>query len=136
MNENFPNTEFVVRATRTEQSYLYHSLSENDSWVHDLIGYAVTVGHIGGREQEKRPVTISCFWANINGMLVLFWEATSQVVDYTMIDTWFKTHCFPYNKITNKPARCEAGEFHHCLEYSRAVSPQEEPDNIIPFPSV
>lgn len=46
--------------------------------------------------KEEMPVCVSLFWNRLRakpedaGHLVMFWEATSQVVDHRMIDRWFK----------------------------------------------
>lgn len=46
--------------------------------------------------KEEMPVAISMFWDWLRakkddpGHLVMFWHATSQVVDHRMIDRWFK----------------------------------------------
>ena len=39
-------------------------------------------------ELDKRPVAISVSWARIEGHLVMFWYACSQVTDSVQIDAW------------------------------------------------
>lgn len=47
-------------------------------------GWLETVGHI-----DDRPICISVMFNKIDGHYVCFWHATSQLVDYKMIDEWF-----------------------------------------------
>jgi hypothetical protein len=78
----------VVEANNFEKSMLW---AENRrratprTWEDNLSGRGATVGHFGGE-----PVAISLFTANIDGEKVLFWHATSQTVNYPMVDEWLE----------------------------------------------
>jgi hypothetical protein len=52
------------------------------SW-EQLSGMSQTIGKL-----DKRPVAVTVFWNRLNGHLIGFWEATSQVVDHKMIEEW------------------------------------------------
>jgi hypothetical protein len=71
-------------------------------WEQDNPGKIIHVG-----DCDDRPVHISCFWNILDGKYVCFWEATSQVVDYKLIEEWFALYC-PKARQTN------AMNFHNC----------------------
>lgn len=52
-------------------------------WVQTNPGYWTEVGKLAGH-----PVVVNLHWAHLNGALVCFWESTSRVVDYDMIEKW------------------------------------------------
>lgn len=78
-------TQIIVEAN----SFEIHSLWQKYNTLPDLKIYldgdGVTVGYI-----NNLPVVISRRWWSINGVVVLFWHATSRMVDYDLIDDWFK----------------------------------------------
>lgn len=47
-------------------------------------GVATNIGNLDGR-----PIVISLMFGTFDDQHVLFWHATSQLVDYKMIDDWF-----------------------------------------------
>ncbi len=57
--------------------------SRTFEWNGNSSGYGCTVGHLDGR-----PVAISLLTSTVDGNKLLFWYATSVVVDYDMIDKW------------------------------------------------
>jgi len=78
----------VVEATRYEQHCLWREntrLTQPMPWKSNTHGLMETVGYV-----NKMPVCISLFTAEISNYKILFLEATSQVVDYRMIDAWLK----------------------------------------------
>ena len=91
----------VLEANRNEQSWLYQKNSENLSvnknageynyyaaeWKEDLSGSGFEVGHFAGE-----VVFISIQRLYLNNHPVLVWYATSKVVDYGMIDDFFKKY--------------------------------------------
>ncbi len=83
-----------VEATGYESLSLWqHHSSQSDrpkgykphQWVQDSLGFLQTVGTLA-----DMPVAVSVFWATVDGKLVLFYEATSRVVDHEMVDEWIK----------------------------------------------
>jgi len=91
----------VLEANRNEQSWLYkknlENLSDNKNageynyyaadWVEDLSGYGVEVGRFGGE-----VIFISIQHLFLNKHPVLVWHVTSKVVDYDMIEDFFKKY--------------------------------------------
>lgn len=75
----------VVEATRYEKHSLWkeYAFSKKVTWEAGLGGPMVTIGKVDGR-----PVVITLMVDVIDGHRVLFVDATSQVVDWTMIDEW------------------------------------------------
>lgn len=91
-----PHAEFlkdvvgVVKATSTEKFYLwkeYHNSLELFTWKEGGGGPMVTIGHVG-----DMPVCICLLVDVVEGHRILFVDATSQVVDWRMVDEWLKKH--------------------------------------------
>lgn len=109
-------TNFLVEST----SHEWHTLwarwcSKSDecreplftNW-EQLGGWGVRVGALAGR-----PVVISLNWDRLDGFLVCSWEATSEVVDYKMVNEWLDRH-FKGKTKDGRNARCNTANFHHC----------------------
>lgn len=64
------------------------------TWEQGMSGLMEIIGYlkING---EDRPVCLSLFKARVKGELILFYHATSQVVDYRMVDEWLKKNLPP-----------------------------------------
>lgn len=91
----------VVEANTFERHSLW---LENDrlgakgrKWEENLRGYIEYVRWVQGR-----PICVSMFKATIDGQSILFWDATSQLVDYAIIEDWLE-------KVIPKTARDERG---------------------------
>jgi nitroimidazol reductase NimA-like FMN-containing flavoprotein (pyridoxamine 5'-phosphate oxidase superfamily) len=86
---DFPGLiEGVIEATNCELHYIYDRIEQNDSYSWEEVrdsGTLETVGCIG-----KRPICISLRYARINGQLILFYHATSTVVDWDQIRAWLQ----------------------------------------------
>ena len=52
-------------------------------------GYIETIGYIKVGKEEM-PVAIELTWVRIDGQMVLFWEMSSQVVDYRLAEPWLE----------------------------------------------
>lgn len=82
-------------------------------WEQDTEGLCPQVGTLA-----KNPVRIAIFWNRIGGVynketgqfddrrLVLFWEATSRVVDFEMVEKWLE------ERTPNAKVRTNAMNFH------------------------
>jgi hypothetical protein len=77
------------------------------------MGHMVTVGHI-----EDRPIVISLSYARIYGQRVVFWEATSQLIDHAMIEKWFEEHFAPINPGNHT----DVMNFHHAISKCRKLA--------------
>lgn len=85
MEELLKDVVGIVEATSFETMSLWQKYK--DSWIQNNGGYLPTVGMIDGR-----PVVLSLFVNVVNGHKLLFIEATSQVVDWHMIEQWLTTN--------------------------------------------
>ena len=84
----------VVEATSCEQQYLWQDNRVDKfvgpaikPWKENLAGCLQCVGHFA-----KAPIYISLRTAEIDGHKILFWNATSQVVDYRVIEAWMEAN--------------------------------------------
>jgi hypothetical protein len=80
---------YAVEATRAEQMWLWkdHHKDKGWSWTDERSGFLAQMGELHGR-----PVCISIMRSVVQGQSVLFWHPTSVVVDYDMIEAWFREH--------------------------------------------
>jgi hypothetical protein len=81
----------VVEATSAEKHWIWREFSDwsedehmDRTWKQGS-GLLATVGTVG-----KRPVCISVLVDVVNGKRILFYHATSQVVDHQMVEEWLK----------------------------------------------
>lgn len=102
--EYIKDSSYVVEATSMEQSQIWERYHKKGLSFSNA-GYGVTVGHL-----NDRPICISITKAQYKGKNILLWEATSQLVDYVMIEDFFK-------KIFNEYKKSDAQNFHNCIHY-------------------
>lgn len=99
----------VVEANSYESMCLWQEHTKRhgkESWVSNLSGFLEIVGHL-----NDKPVCISLFTTVVNGQKLLFWHATSTVVDHDIIRKWFEKNLTPeaYGNTT------DAMNFHNVL---------------------
>lgn len=91
-----PHKEFlkgvvgVVKATHTERHLLWEKYHYNDklfTWVSGGGGPAPIIGYV-----NDMPVCVTLLVDVIEGHPILFIDATSQVVDWRMVDEFLKKH--------------------------------------------
>jgi hypothetical protein len=110
-------TQFLVKATSNEWQMLWEQFCSQSTTCRDplinkweqLGGWLATVGSL-----RNRPVCISLHWCRLDGFLVCQWDATSELVDFKIIREWLGRH-FSTKTIDQRPATCDAANFHHCL---------------------
>jgi len=78
-------TKLIVEANSYERVTLWERWVDKTEWQEHRQGRLVTVG-----AYRNRPVCVSLVWAAIRGKAVCFLEATSELVDWKMIDAWLK----------------------------------------------
>lgn len=134
------NTAYVVSATSFEEHCLWRDFSheawnaenrrsgegrrilakpgfhckDRVDWEQVNPGWLETVGTVG-----DSPVAVSIGFSYLDGHLILFWEATSQVVDYRMIEAWLEANVPAYAK----GKRTNAMNFHNCLHALKQLPP-------------
>jgi hypothetical protein len=97
---------FVVEATSYERHALWAKHNETVDWKAEGVGHGCKIGELDGR-----PVFVAFNYAKINGQLVVFYNPTSQVVDWEMVEKWIKEHF----KIGFRDGQSDAMNFGHCL---------------------
>jgi hypothetical protein len=127
MNDTAENrlkrTVFIVEANSFECLCLWQqhakeshhqSIYPKQNWEQIHSGWMITVAKI-----DERPVCIDTRWYKIDGCLVMFYDACSQLVDYIQIEKWLKKNFI--NKYDNDTrwAQCDAMNFGHCLSAIR-----------------
>ncbi len=127
----FKDVVFIVEATSYEQhvfweNYFYKSKYETliiKDWLQETAGKIITIGKC-----DKRPVCVTIFWAWLDGCKIMFYEATSQVVDHKMVKEWFK-HFSSHIKWdgNTRLAHCNSLNFHLCIQ---AVKERGENENV------
>lgn len=123
IDKRFKETVFVVECNSNEIQMLWEKFCKQSMHQTDLTifdweqinpGFLETVGHV-----NDDPVCVSVSWARINGFMICFYEATSNVVNYSMIDVWMKEKCYPTWDKGTRYAHCDGANFHHVLNYVR-----------------
>lgn len=78
----------VVEANSNEHMHIWERFTNmygKNTWESESSGLLETVGYL-----DDRPICISLRTAKLKGSKILFWHATSQLVDHAMIDEWLK----------------------------------------------
>lgn len=125
---DFPNrvdayckaTEFVVEASSAEYHFLWAEVApESDRTIHKIKsweqineGFVDTIEHVW-INAKRMPITISVFWAKLDGHMVAFYESPSVVTDRDRVEKYLWSKMFPHLK--DKDRRVDASGFHNCL---------------------
>jgi hypothetical protein len=96
VSENEQMTAFLANVIGAVEANSYEKLMLWDAntrltppriWKENNSGLLEVVGRLA-----DMPVCIGLWTAEIDGHKILFYDATSQVVDYRMIDNWLETN--------------------------------------------
>lgn len=79
----FENTYGLIEATDFERFALWKEYHGPIAWDTIPTGIITQIGTL-----DNRPICISLFSAVINNRKIVFWHATSQIVDYYQIENW------------------------------------------------
>jgi hypothetical protein len=108
-------TFYLIEATDFEMQYLTERNERSQNpviWEQQSGGYLPTIGTL-----DDRPICLSFRWATLDGALVLFWHATSMVVDHGQIIIYMRKtfpHLFP-DPVYNGSFASNATNFHCCV---------------------
>jgi hypothetical protein len=95
--------QFAVEASDYESLRLWQEFHPKaKSWEQEMRGTMITVGHI-----NDRPICVQLSWNMINDKRVLFYSASSQLVDWVLIEKWLKA-----NALTPGHTMTDASNFH------------------------
>lgn len=106
----------VVEANSFEHHALwrFNEMSILHQWESARSGLGTTVGKVG-----KMPVAISLSIDVIDGHRILFYHATSQVVDHRMVEDWLKKNlpvtAFEDSDPRKRMNHADAMNFHNAL---------------------
>lgn len=116
LEQLFKEAQFFVEVTSFEKTVLKESFKKLISWEDDGYGYGYTVGYLK-KGTKKMPVSIHVNCSTIGNKRVLFYEPTSVVVDYNMIENFLEKN-FPikYDNGTRR-AMTNASNFHNCYHF-------------------
>ena len=64
------------------------------------------------------PVCITINWATVNGLIIMFVDPTSKVVDHRIIDKFLDDNCSPRYDNNTRLARTNSWNFHHAINAS------------------
>lgn len=116
----FKETMFVIEATSFEQQTLWEQFEGKMAWVHISEGRSFTVGKLAGF-----PVCVRVSWARLNSQLVMFYDATSRVVDHEMVETFLKSKCNPKWDNGTRTSYTDANNFHHAIQAINAKNQEK-----------
>lgn len=113
---SYNNVCYLVEANSFEKLTLWNtwvkSAKEPIKWKDSNRGVIPVVGLV-----NKLPVCVSILINEIEGMPVVFWEATSRMVDHDLIKDWFKEKMPQLFPEQNAHLSCDAQNFHCCVHY-------------------
>ena len=106
--ERLKNVFYAVECDTNSRFYLkkwFEKYYDEKDW-HTDIGYRVEVGQFHGH-----PVCILITFCTIRGRDIAFYEATSPIVNWNMIEEWMRKYCPAFTD----SRRCNTGSFfNHC----------------------
>ena len=121
--QRLKDTKFVVEANGFETLALWEKHSSQSDFKSPTYnipkfhieqvnpGWALTIG-----ELAYKPVVMSVSWWKIDGVLIMFYDMVSRMVDYQMKDDWLSKNCDPKD-LDGRPANCNAMNFHNVIHY-------------------
>ena len=110
----------VVEATGYEKLALWQEwhVADKRPWIQGRSGLSEQIGTVAGL-----PVCLSLLVDTVNGHRILFWEATSRVVDYEMARRWLD-HVLP----PTAKNRTDAMNFHNAFPRGGTLQPAPTPE--------
>lgn len=136
--ELFKDVVYLVEATHHEQFVFWQDFYDKPkydgarvkNWEQEMSGQGLTIGYI-----DDRPVTLTIFWAWLDGFKVMFYDSESQVTDWAMVEKWIN-HFSKDIKCDNgyRQARTDSGNFAHCIhaiqEFTEKKDPRYNPNKL------
>lgn len=115
---HFANVEFMVEADSFAQQALWSMWQEGITWNSDTSARTVGLGILIGRN-----VTVEVRFARLNGHMVMFYNANSDLVDRTMVNTFVED--VRKLGLAARPGSTPAGQtdptnFHTCVQHCSA----------------
>lgn len=82
-----------------------------ESWESESMSKIITIGHV-----DNRPIAVDISWAKLEGYRVMFYEASSQLADYAMIEEWLSHFREELPLIQSTDATNVGQCIRHCIE--------------------
>lgn len=130
VEEFWKKTIFLVEANSFEQMTLWREWSlqavaskqhipdlPNDRrfyWEQQQPGQIYTVAVV-----KNRPICLSVNWYRLDSEYIAFIDATSVLVDWKKINDWIEKRNIPKWDNGTRPGRCNAMNFHLCVDAIR-----------------
>ncbi len=110
VDKDFSSVDVVVLINSSYESLgIYQELTEKGyKYVQDMGGPLLTIGYI-----DNRPICIAPLIHEIGGAKVLHLEATSELVDWKLIDKWIKEHTPAGTEVYNNPTNLIINFYHY-----------------------
>ena len=124
--EDLKETFFVVQATNTEVFNIWKEWNEAIPMEQDGQGFGEQVGRLDGR-----PIMVSLFRYRIWNKWVVFYESTSQVVDYRLVEGWIQKNVLIHTPDWDNGRRqshCNSDNFHLCVNALEEATGQKRKD--------
>jgi len=102
LDSRFSDIVALVEATSTEQFFLWKEFATQLPWEHDPTGFGIDINKTG------RPIMLCFSFIKINGKRICFWECTSVLCDYAIINKWIDNNL-------PKVLTCDAMNFHQAV---------------------
>lgn len=111
----FKDVVFIVEADSFANLELWrnhfhnpiHENSKITTWEQVNPGKVITIGHCA-----DSPVCVEVFYNILNGKKVMFYHASSSIVDYGMVEEWISHYGVGIHS-------CDAMNFHQCISVVR-----------------
>lgn len=121
LGDYFRRAEYLVEISSFERQSLWSKYHNDYTWEDNNMGFNRQIGII-----DDRPICVTFYLHKINGLNVLFYEATSQLVDWKMIEDYLDVVCNLKEFKSNRRARIDASNFHNVILYSKEVKAMKE----------
>lgn len=113
---------YAVEATSCEKHFLWKEYNVKHAWKDIGFGWGMHVG-----ELDSMPIVVSLQMAIIDGRRILFYEATSQIVDHRIISKWLNDNVPALKHIEGvRRKMCDATNFHNCLHSIAEANKKED----------
>lgn len=136
--ERLAQTVYIVEASNFEQHILWSEFSKEgevftqtplrkrprETWEQITPGEGCTFG-----ERDGQNMMVMFSWVKLNGQLIAFYNATSQLVDYAILEEWLNhhmPHLYPAEGHESRHHYTDAQNFHQALHHVDALNKSKE----------
>lgn len=128
-DDRFLDVQFIVEATFEEKFQLWMKWNDLCDWKDDNRGGSYLVGYLDTGSDGALPVWVTCWWATINGVRILFYESTSLVSHYGWLQDFVVEASQKPTWDCTRLAHANTTNFHHAVQHIEEVSGIKMRDN-------